>query len=170
MSAEKFRVREELYRLILNEEEGVAYNLVPRMLADPDSLTPEIRWCLLYLIRGVGYIASRHGLLGYGGLLDAVQEGFEESRRVNERLDWMWYTVVREDETHWIQRYESTDVHYSLEELAWLHRRLNSLWEVERQRLELDVPPLAPLVLRERERLEAAAAEGSERSITSTLS
>ena len=54
----KFQVREELYRLILNEEEGVAYNLVPRMLADPESLTPEIRWCLLYLVRGIGYIAA----------------------------------------------------------------------------------------------------------------
>ena len=41
----------------------MAYNLVPRVLADPESLTPEIRWCLLYLIRGVGYIASRNGVV-----------------------------------------------------------------------------------------------------------
>ena len=81
MSGQKFQIREELYRLLLNEEEGVAYNLVPRMLADPASLTPEIRWCLLYLVRGVGYIASRNGLLGNGGLLDVVIQGFEESRR-----------------------------------------------------------------------------------------
>ena len=170
MSGRKFQVREELYRLILNEDEGVAYNLVPRMLADPESLTPEIRWCLLYLVRGVGYMAARHGLLGNGGLLDAVMQGFEESRQVKERLDWMWYTVVREDETHWIQRYESTDVHYSLEELAWLHRRLIALWDVERERLELEEPPLTPLVLRQRERLNAAEAERSEPSISRSLS
>jgi hypothetical protein len=166
MSSRKFQVREELYRLILDEEEGVAYNLVPRMLADPESLTPEIRWCLLYLVRGIGYIAARHGLLGNGGLLDAVLLGFEESWRVKERLDWMWYSVVREDEEHWIQRYESTDVHYSIEELDWLHRRLIALWNVERERLDLEEPPLAPLVLRQRERLKAADAERTEPSIS----
>jgi hypothetical protein len=166
MSGRKFQVREELYRLILDEDEGVAYNLVPRMLADPESLTPEIRWCLLYLVRGVGYIAARQGLLGNGGLLDAVLQGFEASWRVKERLDWMWYSVVREDEEHWIQRYESTDVHYSLEELDWLHRRLIALWNVERERLDLEAPPLAPLVLRQRERLKAADAERTEPSIS----
>jgi hypothetical protein len=168
MLGRKFQVREELYRLILNEEEGVAYNLVPRMLADPESLTPEIRWCLLYLVRGVGYIAARHGLLGNGGLLDVVLQGFEESRKVKERLDWMWYSVVREDESHWIQRYESTDVHYSLEELAWLHRRLIALWNIERERLDLERPPLAPLVLRQRERLKAADDGQAEQPISSS--
>jgi hypothetical protein len=169
MSDQKFQVREELYRLLLNEEEGVAYNLVPRMLADPESLTPEIRWCLLYLIRGVGYIASRNGLLGNGGLLDAVIQGFEESRHANERLDWLWFTVVQEDESHWIQRYESTDVRYSLEELGWLHAQLGELWNVERQRLELEEPPLTPLVLRQKERLKAEA-ERSESPVFRSLS
>ncbi len=169
MLGRKFQVREELYRLLLNEEEGVAYNLVPRMLADPESLTPEIRWCLLYLIRGVGYIASRNGLLGRGGLLDAVIQGFEESRRLNDRIDWLWFTVVREDESHWIQRYESTDARYSLEELGWLHAQLGKLWNVERQRLELEEPPLTPLVLRERERLKAEAVR-SEFPVTRSIS
>ncbi len=169
MSGQKFQIREELYRLLLNEEEGVAYNLVPRMLADPESLTPEIRWCLLYLIRGVGYIASRNGLLGNGGLVDAVLQGFEESRRSNERVDWLWFTVVCEDESHWIQRYESTDTRYSLEELSWLHAQLGELWNVERQRLELEEPPLTPLVLRERERLKAEA-ERSEFPVTRSIS
>ena len=169
MLGRKFQVREELYRLLLNEEEGVAYNLVPRMLADPESLTPEIRWCLLYLIRGIGYIASRNGLLGRGGLLDTVIQGFEESRRSNDRIDWLWFTVVREDESHWIQRYESTDVRYSLEELDWLHAQLGKLWNVERQRLELEEPPLTPLVLRERERLKAEA-ERSELPVTRSIS
>ncbi len=169
MSGRKFQIREDLYRLLLNEEEGVAYNLVPRMLADPESLTPEIRWCLLYLIRGVGYIASRNGLLGNGGLLDTVIQGFEKSRRSNERMDWLWFTVVREDESHWIQRYESTDTRYSLEELGWLHAQLGALWNVERQRLELEEPPLTPLVLRERERLKAEA-ERSELSVTRSIS
>ena len=169
MSVQKVQIREELYRLLLNEEAGVACNLVPRMLADPESLTPEIRWCLLYLVRGIGFIASRHGLLHNGGLLDAVLKGFEESRRVNERLDWMWFSVVREDENHWVQRYESTDVRYSLEELAWLHRQLAALWKVERQRLELEAPPLTPLVLRQRERLRAEV-EPSEPSVSRSVS
>jgi hypothetical protein len=169
MLARKFQIREELYRLLLNEGEGVAYNLVPRMLADPESLTPEIRWCLLYLVRGIGYIASRHGFLGRDGLLDAVLQGFEQSRRVNERLDWLWFTVVREDENHWIQRYESTNVRYSLEELTWLHRQLIALWKVERQRLELEEPPLPPWVLRQKERLRAEA-ERSEPSVSRTFS
>src|SRR3989304_922602 len=147
MSGQKVQIREELYRLLLNEEAGVACNLRPRMVGDPESLTPEIRWVLLYLIRGIGFIASRHGLLHNGGLLDAVLKGFEESRRVNERLDLMWFSVGREDENHWVQRYESTDVRYSLEELAWLHRQLAALWKVERQRLALEAPPPPRLLL-----------------------
>ena len=150
MADERFRIRAELYRLLLDEEAGVASSLVPRMLADPDSLTPEIRWCLLYLIRGIGYLASRNRLLGQGGLLDILAEEFEIARCRTRRQDGLWYSIIEEDEKHWLQRYESTDVHYSLEELFWLNEQLGRLWEVERERLALEEPPLPPLVLRKR--------------------
>ena len=133
------------------EDAGVASSLVPRMLADPDSLTPEIRWCLLYLIRGIGYLAGRNGLLGKGGLLDTLVEDFELARLSTKRIDWLWYSIIQEDPKHWLQRYESTDVHYSLEELSLLNQQLGALWEVERERLALEEPPLPPLVLRRRQ-------------------
>ena len=148
MDVEHFRIRAELYRLLLDEEAGAASSLVPRMLADPDSLTPEIRWCLLYLIRGIGYLAARNKLLGQGGLLDTIAEEFEIARTRTKRVDLIWYDIVQEDPDHWIQRYESTDVHYSLGELEWLNELLGRLWQVERQRLALSEPPLPPLVLR----------------------
>lgn len=148
MSDERFRIRAELYRLLLDEESGVASSLVPRMLADPDSLTPEIRWCLLYLIRGIGYLAARNDLLGQGGLLDTLAEEFEIARCRTRRQDGLWYSIVEEDPHHWVQRYESTDVHYSLDELLWLNEQLGRLWEVERQRLALEEPPIQPLALR----------------------
>ena len=147
---EKYRVRAALYRLLLDDEAGAAPTLVPRMLADPDSLTPEIRCCLLYLIRGIGYLASRNDLLGHGGLLDTLAEEFETVRVRTRRIDGLWFDVVQEDPAHWVQRYESTDQHYSLEELSWLNLQLGRLWEIERQRLELEEPPLPPLVLRRR--------------------
>jgi hypothetical protein len=159
MQDRKSNTRTELNRLLLDEEAGVACNLVPRMLADPESLTPEIRWCVLYLVRGIGYLAARNGLLGSGSVLDTVVEEFEVARMSHERLDWLWYTVVLDDESHWVQRYESTDVRYSLEELHWLHDLLGRLWSVERERLALEEPPLAPRVLREKKRLRAEAAE-----------
>jgi hypothetical protein len=118
------------------------------MLADPESLTPEIRWCLLYLIRGIGHLASRNGLLGQRGLLDTLVEDFEVSRSRTRRIDGLWYSVVQEDPAHWLQRYESTDRRYSVEELLWLNRQLGRLWEIERERLSLEEPPLPPLVLR----------------------
>jgi hypothetical protein len=149
MDGERYRVRAELYRLLLDDEAGCASSLVPRMLADPESLTPEIRWCLLYLIRGIGYLASRNGLLGQNwGLLDTLVEDFEVVRSRTRRLDGLWYSVVQEDPSHWLQRYESSDRRYSVEELHWLNRQLGRLWEVERERLSLEEPPLAPLVLR----------------------
>jgi hypothetical protein len=157
MQERKSQVRAELYRLLLDEEAGVACNLVPRMLADPESLTPEIRWCVLYLVRGIRYLAARNMLLGEGTILDTVVEDIEVARLHRERLDWMWFTVISEDEDHWIQRYESTNVRYSLEELQWLHELLGTLWDVERERLELEEPPLPPLVLREKLRLTAEA-------------
>ena len=157
MGEEKFRVRAELYRLLLDEESGTAASLVPRMLADPESLTPEIRWCLLYLIRGIGYLASRNSLLGQGGLLDTLVTDFELARCRTRRLDWLWYSVVQEDADHWLQRYESTEIHYSLEELDWLNEQLGRLWEVERQRLAMEEPPLQPLAVRKK----LAAAQNS---------
>ncbi len=150
MDDERFRVRSELYRLLLDDEAGTASTLVPRMLADPDSLTPEIRWCLFYLIRGIGYLAGRNRLFGHDGLLDTLSEEFEIARLRTRRLDNLWSEIVKEDPNHWMQRYESTEVHYSLEELDWLNDLLGRLWEVERQRLALEEPPLQPLVLRKR--------------------
>lgn len=160
MNEESFRVRAELYRLLLDEEAGVASSLVPRMLADPDSLTPEIRWCLLYLIRGIGYLAARNALLGKGGLLDTLADDFEVARRRTERTDWLWYSIIQEDSQHWLQRYETTTLHYSLEELTWLNEQLGRLWEVERERLALEEPPLLPLALRRRQQ----ASESDEAS------
>lgn len=148
MDEERFRIRAELYRLLLDEEAGAASTLVPRMLADPDSLTPEIRWCLLYLIRGIGYLAARNRLLRHGGLLVTLAEDFELAWCRTRRLDGLWSEIVQEDPKHWMQRYESTDVHYSLDELSWLNEQLGRLWEVERQRLALEEPPLPPLVVR----------------------
>jgi len=163
---EKYRVRAALYRLLLDDEAGAAPTLVPRMLADPDSLTPEIRCCLLYLIRGIGYLASRNDLLGHGGLLDTLAEEFEPVRIRTRRIDGLWFDIVQEDPAHWVQRYESTDQHYSLEELSWLNLQLGCLWEIERQRLELEEPPLPPLVLRRR----LMAAEAPAFAVTGTRS
>ncbi len=95
--------------------------------------------------------------MGGGTILDTVLEEYEIVRLRQERLDWLWFDVIQEDEDHWVQRYESTDVRYSLEELHWLNKLLHKLWLVERERLELEEPPLAPLVLRERRRLRAEA-------------
>ncbi len=148
MEEERFRIRAELYRLLLDEEAGAASTLVPRMLADPDSLTPEIRWCLLYLIRGIGYLAGRNHLLGQGGLFDTLAHDFELARCRTRRIDGLWAEIVQEDPKHWMQRYESTDVHYSLEELRWLNNMLGELWEVERQRLALEEPPMPPIAMR----------------------
>jgi len=150
MDDERFRVRAELYRLLLDEQAGAASSLVPRMLADPDSLTPEIRWCLLYLIRGIGHLAGRNRLLGRGDLLDTLASDFELARCHTKRLDGLWSDVVQEDPKHWMQRYESTDVHYSLDELRWLNDLLGQLWEVERQRLALEEPPMPPLAMRKK--------------------
>jgi hypothetical protein len=167
MDEERFRVRAELYRLLLDEEAGIASSLVPRMLADPESLTPEIRWCILYLVRGIGYVAARNDLLGHGGLVDTLVEDFEVVRNRTRRLDGLWFSVVQEDPAHWVQRYEATNQRYSLDELFWLNEQLGRLWEVERERLELEEPPLPPLVVRRR--LLAAREEGEVREPDATL-
>ena len=143
-------VRTQLYRLLLDEDAGVASSLVPRMLADPDSLTPEIRWCLLYLVRGIVHVAARNNILASGCLLDTLAVDFESARCQTLRLDRLWSEVVQEDPKHWMQRYESTDIHYSLEELLWLSGQLDRLWQVERQRFDLKDPPLQPIALRKK--------------------
>jgi hypothetical protein len=150
MDEERYRVRAALYRLLLDDEAGAASTLVPRLLADPDSLTPEIRCCLVYLIRGIGYLSARNGLLGQGGLLDTLAEELESVRLQTRRIDSLWFDIVQEDPSHWVQRYEGTEIRDSLEELEWLNRQLGRLWEIERQRLALEEPPLRPLVLRRR--------------------
>jgi hypothetical protein len=150
MDENRYQVKAALYRLLLDEEAGAAPTLVPRLLADPESLTPEIRCCLQYLIRGIGYLAARNHLLGQGGLLDTLAEEFESVRTRTGRIDGLWFDVVQEDPAHWVQRYEATDRHYSLDELSWLNQELGRLWEIERERLELEEPPLPPLVLRRR--------------------
>ena len=162
MQDPKAKVRSELYRLLLDEEAGVACNLIPRMLADPESLTPEIRWCIFYLVRGIGCLAGRNGLLGDGTILDTVVKDFETVRLAKERLDWLWYEVIRDEDDHWLHRYESTDVRYCLKELRWLNDLLGKLWIVERERLELEEPPLPPLALREKRRLHAEASRLAE--------
>ena len=146
MDDERLQIRRELYRLLLDEKAGAAPSLVPRMLADPVSLTPETRWCLLYLIRGIGCLAGRNGLLGQDGLLDTLVEDFEMARRRTERLDWLWFTIIQEDPSHWLQRYETTDVRYSLDELFWLNEQLGRLWMVERERHKVSGVPVEPLV------------------------
>jgi len=150
MQEQKTSIKSELYRLLLHDEAGAASTLVPRMLADPESLTPEIRWCLLYLVRGIGYLAARHGLREEGDLLSTVLARFEMARRRHERLDGLWFSIVQEDESHWVQRYECTNIRYSLAELLWLNAQLGRLWRIERERLALREPPLAPLALRKR--------------------
>ena len=167
MDEQRFRTRAELYRLLLDEEAGVASTLVPRMLADPDSLTPEIRWCLLYFIRGVVHLAGRNRLLGSGGLLDTLADDFELARLRTRRVDGLWSEIVQEDPKHWTQRYESTDVHYSLEELLWLNQQLGKLWEIERQRLALEEPPMAPIALRRK--LVAAERQKQARNLPISL-
>jgi hypothetical protein len=154
MDEERYRIRAELYRLLLEDKAGAAYSLVPRMLADPESLTPEIRWCLLYLIRGIGYIAARNNLLGHGDLLDTLVHDYEIARCRTRRLDALWFDIVRDDANHWLQRYEDTDRRYTLEELEWLNERLGELWDVERQRIALEEPPLPPLVARRKQLAE----------------
>lgn len=170
MQAEQLQVRQTLHRLLLDERNGAACILVPRMLADPDSLTPAIRWCLLYLVRGIGLLAARNQLLDPGGLLHTVVEGFEVARRRCERLDWLWFSVVREDEEHWVQRYESHDTRYSLEELEWLGAQLDRLWRIERERLALEEPPLPPLALRRQKTGEPSEGESSLARLSRSLS
>ncbi len=128
-------LRAELHRLLLDETAGGAAELAPRMLADPASLTPELRWCLVYLLRGVGCVASRNRILDPGTLLHAVAHMVEASRLVTESVDRHWHDVARDLPGHWLTRYEAGDRPYSLEELHWLNALLARLWIEERERL-----------------------------------
>jgi hypothetical protein len=124
---EKYRVRTALYRLLLDDEAGAASTLVPRMLADPESLTPEIRCCLLYLIRGIGYLAARNDLLGHGGLLDTLVEELETAAS-GPGIDGLCSTS-QEDPAHWVATNRRTST--TLSGLSWLNQ-LGRLWEIER--------------------------------------
>ncbi len=134
-------LRAELHRLLLDETTGGAAELAPRMLADPASLTPELRWCLVYFLRGVGCLAARNRILDPGTLLHAVARMVEAARLVTLSLDRCWHEVARELPGHWLTRYEASDRPYSLEELHWLNALLARLWRRERDRLiEVEIP------------------------------
>lgn len=142
------RLRLELQRLLLDDAVGAAASLAPRMLADPHSLTPEVRWCLLYLLRGVRCLAAGNRLLEPGSLLHLVSHAVEAARHSTEASDLVWYEVARELPGHWLRRYEETDVRYSLPELRRLNLLLARLWIVERRRIGYLSPPLLPHYLR----------------------
>lgn len=144
------RLRAELIRLLLDDQAGAAAALAPRMLADPWSLTPEVRWCLLYLLRGVRCLAAGRRLLEPGTLLHYVAHEVEESRRRTAAMDLVWYEVARELPGHWLRRYEDGDVRYSMDELRRLNGLLGRLWFSERNRLRVMDPPLLPHYLRPR--------------------
>ncbi len=134
-------LRKELHRLLLDEREGGAAALAPRMLADPESLTPELRWCLTYFLRGVRCLAIRGRILDPGTLVHTVAHMIEPARLPTETLDRHWYEVARDLPGHWLSRYESSDRRYSLDELRWLNARLAKLWITERDRLaDIEIP------------------------------
>ena len=141
-------LRAELYRLLFDEAEGGAAFLAPRMLADPQSLTPEVRWCLLYLLRGVRSLAAGGRLLEPDSVLHLVAHTVESARRTTATVDQHWFECARELPGHWLRRYEQREIRYSLEELRYLNLLLARIWLVERQRIALMDPPLVPHYLR----------------------
>ena len=145
-------LRAELYRLLFDDEHGAAASLAPRMLADPHSLTPEVRWCLVYLLRGIRSVAASSRLLEPDSVLYLVAHTVEAARRVTARADGHWYEIARELPGHWLRRYERAEVRYSLEELRYLNLLLARIWFVERQRIAFMDPPLLPRYLRPGER------------------
>lgn len=147
---ERNALRAELYRLLFDETEGAAAFLAPRMRADPQSLTPEVRWCLIYLLRGVRSLAARGRLLEPGSVLHLVAHAVEAARRATAEVDRLWFEIARELPGHWLNRYERREIRYSLEELRYLNLLLARIWVVERQRIALMDPPLLPRYLRER--------------------
>ncbi len=154
------RLRAELQRLLLDDAVGAAASLAPRMLADPRSLTPEVRWCLLYFLRGVRCLAASGRLLEPGSLLHLVAHAAESARHSTADTDQVWYEVARELPGHWLRRYEEMDVRYSLEELRRLNLLLARLWIVERRRIRYLDPPLLPHYLRIAEPPGGMAATG----------
>ena len=142
-------LRTELYRLLFDDEQGAAAFLAPRMLADPQSLTPEVRWCLVYLLRGIRSVAASSRLLEPDSVLYLVAHTVETARTATAAVDGLWYEIARELPGHWLRRYEQGDVRYSLEELRYLNLLLARIWLVERQRIALMNPPLLPRYLRE---------------------
>jgi hypothetical protein len=142
-------LRTELYRLLFDDEQGAAAFLAPRMLADPQSLTPEVRWCLVYLLRGIRSVAASSRLLEPDSVLYLVAHTVETARTATAAVDGLWYEIARELPGHWLRRYEQGEVRYSLEELRYLNLLLARIWLVERQRIAFMDPPLLPRYLRE---------------------
>ena len=141
-------LRTELYRLLFDDEQGAAAFLAPRMLADPQSLTPEVRWCLVYLLRGIRSVAASSRLLEPDSVLYLVAHTVETARTATAAVDGLWYEIARELPGHWLRRYEQGEVRYSLEELRYLNLLLARIWLVERQRIAFMDPPLLPRYLR----------------------
>ncbi len=141
-------LRAALHHLLLDDRESAAAFLAPRMLGDPESLTPEVRWCLLYLLRGVGAVAAAERLLEPGSLLQVVSCSVESARRSTARADRRWFEVASGLPGHWLGRYRNGRVRYSLAELRHLNVLLARLWTTERQRLRLLRSPLLPRHLR----------------------
>ncbi|MDE2711645.1 MAG: hypothetical protein OXI65_07790 [Acidobacteriota bacterium] len=141
-------LRAELYRLLFDDRQGAAAFLAPRMLADPQSLTPEVRWCLIYLLRGIRSVAASSRLLEPDSVLHLVAHTVEAARRTTAGIDGHWYEIARELPGHWLRRYERGEVRYSLDELRYLNVLLARLWFVERQRIAFMDPPLLPRYLR----------------------
>ena len=147
-------LRAELYRLLFDDQHGAAAFLAPRMLADPQSLTPEVRWCLIYFLRGIRSVAASSRLLEPDSVLHLVAHTVEAARRTTANVDSLWFEMARDLPGHWLRRYEHGDVRYSLDELRYLNVLLARLWLVERQRIAFMNPPLLPRYLRvERERV-----------------
>ncbi len=142
-------LRTELYRLLFDDKQGAAAFLAPRMLADPQSLTPEVRWCLVYLLRGIRSVAASSRLLEPDSVLYLVAHTVEAARMATAAVDGLWYEIARELPGHWLRRYEQSEVRYSLEELRYLNLLLARIWLVERQRIAFMDPPLLPRYLRE---------------------
>ena len=118
------------------------------MLADPQSLTPEVRWCLIYLLRGIRSVAASSRLLEPDSVLHLVAHTVEAARRATASVDSHWFEIARDLPGHWLRRYEHGDVRYSLDELRYLNVLLARLWFVERQRIAFMDPPLLPRYLR----------------------
>ena len=134
--------------MLFDDASGAAAFLAPRMLADPQSLTPEVRWCLLYFLRGVRLLAAGNHLLEPGSVLHLVAHTVEGARLATARADQVWYEIARELPGHWLARYERREVRYSLKELHHLNALLARIWRVERQRISFMNPPLLPRYLR----------------------